>query len=184
MSKTTSLPTVLALVLGSLFLIGLEGCKSTQPIAHPATGKYQEDLSQYRIKYSPVVRPTTDPAVNVLVNAPNTARLTGDIGPELARLRAEMAENNKNLRFTQGFWVQVYSGGSREEAERMMTNLRYTLPLERPELTYVQPNYKVKVGNFFYKYEAYRLYTELRAQYPNAIITAGRISIDLEKYRK
>jgi SPOR domain len=168
--------------LPCFLLVGLIGCKTGRP--GPAdVPKYQEDLSQYRIKYAPVAKPKDEPGLTVKVNAPNTVRPTGDIGPELDRLRAAMAENNKNLRYTQGYWVQVYSGGSREEAERVMTSLRYTLAREKPELAYTQPNYKVKVGNFFYKYEAYQLYHELKGQYPNALITAGRISIDLDRYR-
>jgi hypothetical protein len=165
-----------------LVLGGLVACKSGQSTVSGSQAKFQEDLAAYRPRFAPVAKPNGQPTPQVVVAAPS-AKPTGDIGGELGRLRAEIAEANKNLRFAQGYWVQVYSGSSREEANRIMTNLRYALSDEKPELVYSQPNYKVKVGNFFHKYDAYQLYAELKGQYPNAFIASGRISIELDKYR-
>jgi hypothetical protein len=157
-------------------------CKSGQSTVSGPPPKFQEDLAQYRPRFAPVAKPQGQPTPQVVIAA-SSAKPTGDIGAELGRLRADIAEANRNLRFAQGYWVQVYSGSSREEANRVMTHLRYALSDQKPELVYAQPNYRVKVGNFFHKYEAYQLYSELKGQYPNAFIAAGRISIDLDKYR-
>jgi sugar phosphate isomerase/epimerase len=164
-------------------------CKSGQTGGTTVPSTYQEDLSRYQWRDFKRLSPDelakqvqATPAVTVPSGA--TAQPTGAANPELDAVRASLAENNKTLRYAQGYRVQVYSGNSRDEANRLITQLRLSLDQDKPELVYDPPNYKVKVGDYFHKYEAYRLYVQLLPGYPAAIIVQDRINLDLSRYKK
>jgi hypothetical protein len=164
-------------------------CKSSQTGGNPGPVTYQEDLSRYQWRDYKRLSPDelakqAQAAPAVTMPAGNGTQPTGAANAELDAVRATLAENNKLLRYAQGYRVQVYSGNSRDEANRLITQLRLSLDQDKPELVYDPPNYKVKVGDYFHKYEAYRLYVQLLPSYPAAIIVQDRINLDLSRYKK
>jgi hypothetical protein len=150
---------------------------------------HNEDLSAYRpvfSKTSPVAEPdknTSRPDTPV-TNSGKTTAMSGHVNENLQRIRSEIALSNKNLKFAQGYKVQLYSGTSREEANKIINDFKILNLNEKPELSYDPPNYKVRVGNFFNKTDAHRLYIMVRNDYPNAILIADRISIVLDSQRR
>ncbi|MCS7019627.1 MAG: SPOR domain-containing protein [Cytophagales bacterium] len=116
------------------------------------------------------------------MNISTNVNISGSIQPKLNALRQAMAATNKNIKFSQGFRVVVYSGNNREEANKVISEVR-KLTTETPELVYEQPNFRVKLGNFFTRADAFALYTQIKSNYPNAVIVNDRITIPIEKYR-
>ncbi len=86
--------------------------------------------------------------------------------------------NGRRVRTTSGYQVVAYSGTDRSEADRIYSILESTLP-DTMKLLYEQPNYKLKVGNYLTKVEAYKVCVQIREVYPLAIVVSARIVIDV-----
>ena len=88
-----------------------------------------------------------------------------------------LAAQNQSLGYVQGFTVQVYSGSSRETASKARIDVFRVLIGFEPEIKYVQPNFKVKVGKFTERLEAQWVYAQLKPEFPQAIIIPERIRL-------
>ena len=138
-------------------------------------GQYEEDLSDYRPKYElPKSTPANTSANTANTNVPvakdydNTA-----VEEKLSQIR----ERNKSIKFTQGYRIQVYSGNSQDVAEKAKeTVYRLDSNLE-PEIIYFTPNFKVKVGNYYDRVEAYETLVKIRQAFPQALLLPERVSI-------
>lgn len=172
-----------AAMLG-LLTAALIGCKSASTVTYVPT--FKMDLSAYRphIPEPQAVQPESlsNTANDGVAQTASQVSITGSIEPQLNALREAMAAANKKLKFSQGYRVVVYSGSNREEANKVMNDVR-KIASETPELVYEQPNFRVKLGNFFSRADAFALYTRIRPAYPNAVIVNERITIPIEKYR-
>ena len=73
--------------------------------------------------------------------------------------------------------MQVYSGPSRESASKARIDVFKVLMGFEPEVRYVQPNFKVKVGKFTDRLEAQWVYGQLKPEFPQAIIIPQRIRL-------
>ncbi|MCS6968215.1 MAG: hypothetical protein NZM39_06485 [Bernardetiaceae bacterium] len=162
-------------------LFFLAGCKSGVPKTVPS---FSMDLSPYRPYFPEPSSTLNNPSEQTNLPPPSTEQvsITNTIQTQLDTLRQAMANTNRNLKFSQGYRIVVYSGNSRQEATKVLSDLQ-KITTEKPELVYEQPNFRVKLGNFFYRTEAFALYTQIKSLYPNAFITYERITIPLEKYR-
>lgn len=159
-------------------------CKSASTVTYAPP--FTMDLSAYRPRVAEPEQKSNPPANPVNATPPmqntQTVSVSGTIQAQLNAMREAMAASNKNLKFSQGFRLVIYSGGNRDEANKVMTDVR-KITTEIPELVYEQPNFRVKLGNFFNKTDAFALYTQIKSVYPHAVITNERITIPLEKYR-
>lgn len=158
-------------------------CKSSSSVTYapPVSlnlSAYRPRMAEPEQKNIPPVTPDTpvQPQANAVVN------VSGSIQAQLNAMRETMAAGNKNLKFSQGYRILLYSGGNRDEANKIITEVR-RITSEAPELVYEQPNFRVKLGNFFAKTDAFALYTQIKPSYPSASIINDRITIPIEKYR-
>lgn len=71
---------------------------------------------------------------------------------------------------TRGFRVQIYSGASRSEATSVQSRFQTSYSDIGSYLTYDEPNYRVKVGDFRSRTEASNFMRELRNQYNNVFV--------------
>ncbi len=135
---------------------------------------YYEDLSLYRPSYyhqdSPAEKQPESPLLSDLPVA-------NDQTAELDTLLEMLAAQNQSLEYVQGFTVQVYSGNSREVASKARIDVFKVLVGFEPEIRYVQPNFKVKVGKFVDRLEAQWVYGQLKPEFPRAIIIPERIRL-------
>jgi hypothetical protein len=69
-----------------------------------------------------------------------------------------------------GFRVQIYYGPDRKEAYNEQAKFKSYYPEYETYLSYLQPNYSVKVGDFRSKSEAQILLNNLRATFPTVFI--------------
>jgi len=85
---------------------------------------------------------------------------------------------NRLIKFTSGYRILVYSGTDRDEANRAKGNLYQLLPNADLYVIYKQPDYRVKMGDYADRLEAYRvLKLDVARAYPNAIVIQDNIYI-------
>jgi hypothetical protein len=138
-------------------------------------GQYEEDLSGYRPKYElPATAPSNTPANTTTVS---TAVPKDNDNLAVEEKLSQIREKNKSVKFAQGYRIQVYSGNSQDAAEKAKeTVYRLDSNLE-PEIIYFTPNFKVKVGNYYDRVEAYETLVKIRQAFPQALLIPERVSI-------
>lgn len=147
------------------------------------TVDYSEDLSSLRRgeEYKVAEASTaTTPAGSGRTERPVSGGVTAtqDITNRLENLLAESAKENEKIKYIPGFTIQVYLGTSREAANKAQRLVYTALPEGRPEIKFVQPNYRVFVGRFVDRMEAQKMYASLKTDFPNALIIPDRIQIN------
>jgi len=151
----------------------------SQIISPAGTSKYHEDLSLlipdvdetgYQLAFSDKL---TDEAIDTLMVVPS-----GDITYEIDSLLDSIASNDQKKKFIQGYTIQVYTGGSRSEANFAQTTVYRMLPGSRPTLSYDLPNYKVKVGKFLHRIQAQKDFDIIKNELPAAILVPQQFAID------
>jgi hypothetical protein len=75
-----------------------------------------------------------------------------------------------------GYRVQVYNGTSRKEAYDVQERFVSQHPGMRTYITYSEPNFKVRAGDFRSRMEAERLMQELRGKFTSLFIIEGKIN--------
>ncbi len=164
----------------AIFLL-LVACKTTSTVSNLQNMNFSDDVSSFRVKFNPTDAPTQ--IVNTHPHTVQQASISlqepvGSMKVALDTLLGQIAESNKSFS-VKGYKIQIYSGLDRKEAEKAMAdfnNLRVSLE-DRPELEYVQPNFKVKVGNYLDKPKAYELYYKIKGIFPSASVVYEKIKI-------
>ncbi len=157
----------------SFLLLGLViiACAPSKPTA-TTIASYDEDLSY--------LRPSVETLVEIEENT-ETVVDRQDVEPqyhiksELDSVLAAIRASRSEIEFLNGFTVQLYSGNNREEANETKTKVYETFEEYEPEISYIQPNFKVKIGRFFDRLEANKVYTLVKEEFPKAIVIPERI---------
>ena len=76
-----------------------------------------------------------------------------------------------------GFRVQIYSGTSRSDAYAAQAKFQRTYSDISTYVSYTQPNYRVKVGDFRSRSEAQSLMRELRKDYPAVFLFTEQVNV-------
>jgi hypothetical protein len=141
-----------------------------------SAGQYEEDLSAYRPKYELPQKPTS--SINTSTTTPSPADFAKDSdNAQVEEKMAAIREKNKSIKYTQGYRIQVYSGNSQEAAEKAKETVYRLDPNLEPEVIYFTPNFKVKVGNYYDRVEAYESLVKIRQAFPQALLLPERVSI-------
>jgi len=89
------------------------------------------------------------------------------------------AENKeKNTNYINGYSIQIFSGTERDIADSIFHKIDSIQNDYKVFTFYNQPNYRVKVGKFYYKIKATKALKELKRYFVDAIIVPERIKID------
>lgn len=81
----------------------------------------------------------------------------------------------------EGYRVQIFTGAgndSKDKAEKALQEFLSSFPDEVAYLTYQQPNFKVRCGDFRTKSEARKLMKKISYQYPGSYIVKDNIKVD------
>lgn len=92
------------------------------------------------------------------------------------RLALSKTANKGNTVTSLGFRVQIFSGLEREEAYAQQTKFKSLYPGVTSYVSYTQPNYRIRVGDFRTKLEAQKFMNELKRQYSSLFIFAEKIN--------
>lgn len=159
--------------------IGLVGCATPKSTTVTSKGPgYSEDLSVWRPK-------TEAPATNTTnTNTSNTPKQTAYVEPKYAvnkqldSVLDSIDRFNTSRKFIEGFTIQIYTGLKREEALKAKKNLAGYLPDLKSEVEYAQPNFKVKVGQYYTRLDAQKDYVFVKKYFPTAIIIPDKVAIN------
>lgn len=75
-----------------------------------------------------------------------------------------------------GYRVQIFFGSNRQEAYDEQSKFKALYPEYNTYISYTQPNYRVKVGDFRTRMEAQRLLNELKPLFPTLFIFNEQIN--------
>lgn len=147
---------------------------------YSSTG-YQEDISnfrdEYRVDLGQSVNANPDLESIEYVGQTEKVLPENDITPQINALLDSMTVRNQGIRYVQGYTIQVYNGTSREEAKWSEKRIYQIYDGAEPVIKYVQPNFKVKVGQYTDRLEAQQLFMKLKKDFPNAMIIPDKIAI-------
>ena len=100
-----------------------------------------------------------------------TVVIKGDVA--VKQLVEKHIELNERVRTIPGYRIQVASmsgTASKNRAFEMKERLRELFPEVEPYVVYDEPNFKVKVGDFRSRLEAFLFLQRLRSEYPGTIV--------------
>lgn len=100
-----------------------------------------------------------------------------DIGEEIDSVLRIMEANKAEVNRVNGFTIQVFSGKDREKAFYARDKVYTVLDGKEPTIRYYQPNYQVKVGEYFTQLDALEDFARLKESFGNALIIPFRIPI-------
>lgn len=91
--------------------------------------------------------------------------------------RAELSNSPLSANAANGFRVQFFMGSNRTEAYSAQAKFNELYPEIRTYISYTEPNFKVKAGDFKTRLEASRLMEQLRKQFTSLIIIPEKINL-------
>ena len=130
------------------------------------TKDYVEDVSAFRPSV-PQDEQQDISSENTQIDKGPYVAPTNDINAEMSVIMDSIILHNRDKTYIT-YTIQVYIGRSREEANQIREKVYRVMPEEKPELIYKQPSYKVNVGKYYDRVEAYKTLTELRGSFPGA----------------
>lgn len=164
-----------------LMIMVVVGCARTSPKSGVGkTSVYSEDLSKVRPHYSYVEQKLEKRSVSGSEPAPSKSTTSGnsiDVTRKLDTLLDTLAEQNKAIKYINGYRIQIYVGNIRSEADAAKSYVYTSFEELMPYVTYAQPTYRVKTGDFMYRSDAESYLEQIRQQYPTAVILPDRVEI-------
>lgn len=98
------------------------------------------------------------------------------VEPGIDELLRRYKEENKSKPQIDGFRVQLYFG-TREKATEIKTEFLKNYPTTKSYISYLAPNFKVRVGNFRTQLSAEAFLVKIRKTFPSAYIVADKIDL-------
>jgi len=135
-------------------------------------GPYSEDISVLRIKY-----PDQDTVKAIKQDNTPMPLPKMDITAKLAQKMDSIAAYNNRYNTTQGFRILLYSGTSSAEAKSIKVRAYDVIADEPLYDTYTPPSFRVKVGDFTERVDAYYILSFLKKDFPNAMVVPDQINI-------
>lgn len=156
------------LLIIALSLVSLSSfAQKTKPV--------QEDLASLRPHFTAPPDTAKHSASNVVRNAPMvTPRLM--VNDKVNSVLDSISHLNLLRKFVSGYTIQVYSGLNREESGNTRQRLAVELGM-RANMQYVQPKWRVWVGQYFTAIDAQKDLVMVKRTFPNAILVPESISI-------
>ncbi|PRD48778.1 SPOR domain-containing protein [Sphingobacterium haloxyli] len=127
-------------------------------------------LAQFSKAQSGIVEVEKDSLINLL----QAFRAENGINPSTSRMislgsKVVDKKNGKRVK-VRGFRVQIFSGSSRSDAYAVQSRFQTSYKDIGSYVSYDEPNYRVKVGDFRSRSEATSFMRELRSQYSNVFV--------------
>lgn len=76
-----------------------------------------------------------------------------------------------------GYRIQIYFGGNRQKATEVKIDFSSRYPNVSAYLTYQQPNFKVRIGDFRSRYEAQNFLKEINGVFPTSFIVPEDVKL-------
>lgn len=102
--------------------------------------------------------------------------------PRIDSLMEKQLSLNKGKHGVEGFRVQIHFGQKRDVAQAIRTQFSTDFPELKTYLGYEVPYYKIRVGDFINRIEAYKVQKEISKEYKGAYIVPT--AVDFEELTK
>jgi len=105
--------------------------------------------------------------------------LSVDRDPRLDKMLKWHIEKNTERKGIDGFRVEIFFSSSmdaRKQALEVKTSFLSEYPDYPVHVKFIAPNFRVRVGDFRTKNEAWKLYREIQKQYPTAFVVPDIIN--------
>lgn len=135
---------------------------------------YHEDLSLVRPKFQLLVDSTKKMDGG---NQKTQVFPTRNVNAKVDFVLDSIDRLNSLRKFIEGYTIQIYSGQNREDANTAKKVLADENTGLTADLQYIQPKFRVRVGNYFSKLEAQKDLMRLKSIFPNAILIPEKIPI-------
>lgn len=102
-----------------------------------------------------------------------------DIEPGIVRIQEDYVNNWRKVGEINGYRIQIaaYSGvNSKSQAEAAKNSFTSLFPYTKAYLIYNEPYFKVRVGDYYSRLQAYKDLEIIRLTYPSAYIVPDKIN--------
>jgi hypothetical protein len=111
------------------------------------------------------------------LSAQNSVRY--DVEPAITKIQDDYISNWKKVGEINGYRIQIaaYSGvNSKSQAESARNSFNNLFPYTKSYLIYAEPYFKVRVGNYYSRLQAYKDLLDIQLSYPSAYIVPDKVS--------
>jgi hypothetical protein len=160
-------------ILYTLFIVlVLAACTRKTTTSPTVTSNPEEDLSKSRPKYTLASTDNTESKTVKSLPEPK-ADVTNKVKEKLDSIHAF----NPSIVSAEGYRILIYNGSSSEESRDVRMKAFEALPDIKSYIEWRAPSFKVKVGDFTDKLEAYYVLSELQKTFPNAILVPDKVNL-------
>tara|TARA_Y100001960_G_scaffold249874_1_gene265986 strand:+ start:446 stop:943 length:498 start_codon:yes stop_codon:yes gene_type:complete len=131
--------------------------------------KYYEDLSYIRSTEKTKTHKTTTYVEDTIQRG---------INEELDSIINIIKYESNEINSIDGYTIQIYLGDDRSEAEKAEKKLNAIDSLIERKTVFTQPNYRVKVGQYYDRFKVNKDYNRLKKEFRDAIIIPQKIKIN------
>ncbi len=159
------------LILLISILLATSACVTT--LKTNSNSEYSEDLTAYLPKDS----------IDASLNVHNENKQAATDTTLIITTRLDSAlllvnnYNNEKTTYIDGLAIQLYSGSNRTEAKKVQMRAFRHFPDSKPKVIFDQPNYKVRMEQFYSQLEAYPVFKSVQAKFSKAILVPARIKV-------
>ena len=82
----------------------------------------------------------------------------------------------KSVKYTEGYRIQLVAVSTKNGAQKVYNEFKGSYPDVSAYLSYTEPTFRVRVGNFKSRIDAYRFLMCIQGQFPGAFITRDKVS--------
>lgn len=82
----------------------------------------------------------------------------------------------KSVKYIDGYRIQLVAVSSKNGAQKVYNEFKSSYPDVSAYLSYTEPTFRVRVGNFKTRIDAYRFLMRIQGQFSGAFITKDKIS--------
>lgn len=82
----------------------------------------------------------------------------------------------KTVKYCDGYRIQLVAVSNKSGAQKVYNDFKAAFPEANAYLSYTEPTFRVRVGNFKNRIDAYRFLMKIQGQFPGAFITRDKIS--------
>ena len=132
---------------------------------------YYEDLSILRSQEQPKKSYKEEKVIS-------SSQVKNNISLELDTIIQIIRRESDNIKFLDGFTIQLYLGDDRNKAEETEQKISEIDSLIFKNTVFTQPNYRVKIGQYTDRFKVNEEYQKFKKLFPNAIIIPERIKIN------
>ena len=156
-----------------LLLFFITSCKVQSPNSNANNDSkgYFEDLSFARTSEKDISK-------NSIRTSKKENSKIVTIKNELDSVLIIIKNESKKINYIEGYTIQLYLGDNRVLAEETENKLNELDSLIEKVTIFTQPNYRVKIGKYFNRFNANKDYKKFKKAFPNAIVIPEKININ------